>query len=371
MSVPLDLRSLTLGELERVVTDEWALPRFRARQIFAWVHGRGASTTQVMTDLGRELRGELDSKVGLDPLVLAGEQTSADGTRKLRLTLADGAAIETVLIPDGDKLTQCLSTQVGCNLGCRFCATASMGLARDLSAGEIVDQVYRARERLAAGSRVSNLVLMGMGEPLNNLDAVLAAIEILCTDIGANFSPRRITISTAGVVPGIDALGQRNRHIGLAVSLNATTDEVRAQVMPQNKSWPIAALLDALREDTARRRGKRDYFIEYVLFGGLNDTDADVERLVALLRGIPSRVNLIPYNPYPGTGLRTPTTERVLAFHAQLVARGVLTLVRWPRGREIAAACGQLVLSRDGEGFQPPIVSGESLSVVGAAPVIE
>jgi len=341
---PVDLRGLTLPELERWV-EAWGLPPFRARQIFAWVHGRGVTSAAAMTDLSKALRQELARRVTLEPLALAGEQTATDGTRKLRLALADGKAIETVLIPDGDKLTQCVSTQVGCGLACRFCATGTMGLLRNLGVAEIVDQVYRARALLGPQRRISNLVFMGMGEPMNNLDAVLAAVEILCTDVGANLSPRRITLSTAGVVPGIDALGRRNRQLGLAVSLCATTDEVRDRLMPVNRRWPLAALIQALRRYPLPRR--RRITFEYVLIAGLNDTAADARRLVRLLSGIRAKVNLIPFNPAPGLDptFHRPTSQAVEAFAERLRAKDLSTFVRQSRGDDIAAACGQLVVS--------------------------
>jgi 23S rRNA (adenine2503-C2)-methyltransferase len=359
---PVDLRSLTLPELEEQVR-AWGLPPYRARQLFAWVHGRCVTSTDPMTDISKQLRSELAERVALTPLALDAELAASDGTRKLRLKLADGGLVETVLIPDGDKLTQCLSSQVGCGLGCRFCATATMGLVRNLSVGEIVDQVYRGRSVLgrsaparggasplptarvvAEEQRVSNLVFMGMGEPLNNLDGVLAAVEILCTDVGQNFSPRRITVSTAGVVPKIAELGQRNRHVGLAVSLNATTDEVRERLMPINKRWPLAVLMEALRRYPLPRR--RRITFEYVLIAGLNDTPADARRLVRLLDGIRSKVNLIPYNPVarPFAGkLQRPAPEAVDAFAQRLREKDLSTFVRQSRGDDIAAACGQLV----------------------------
>ena len=370
----VDLRGLTLPGLEEQVR-AWGLPAYRARQIFAWVHGRCVTSTGPMTDISRELREELAGRVDLTPLAVDAERAAADGTRKLRLRLSDGALVETVLIPDGDvqsggvgggskKITQCLSSQVGCGLGCRFCATATMGLRRNLSAGEIVDQVYvlgrsaparggasplPTARALSEPQRVSNLVFMGMGEPLGNLDSVLAAVEILCTDVGQNFSPRRITVSTAGVVPGIAELGRRNRHVGLAVSLNATTDEVRERLMPINKRWPLPALMEALRRYPLPRR--RRITFEYVLIAGLNDTPADARRLVRLLDGIRSKVNLIPYNPVarPFTGrLERPTPDAVDAFAERLREKDLSTFVRQSRGDDIAAACGQLVTDARG-----------------------
>ncbi len=361
------LTGLTLDELTHALGS-----RTRALEALKWLYAQRPVPAVLPDEVPgvshRQWRPFVRATPWVAPRVTE-RQESPDGTTKYALDF-DGASVETVRIPAKGRSTICLSSQAGCTRKCVFCATKELGFIRQLKAEEMVAQYLLARSEAPLTQPARNVVFMGMGEPMDNLDEVLRAVEILTQSPAPQLRATSVTVSTSGVLPGLRRFLAES-SASLALSLNATTDEVRAQVMPQNKSWPIAALLDALREDTARRRGKRDYFIEYVLFGGLNDTDADVERLVALLRGIPSRVNLIPYNPYPGTGLRTPTTERVLAFHAQLVARGVLTLVRWPRGREIAAACGQLVLSRDGEGFQPPIVSGESLSVVGAAPVIE
>ncbi len=346
MPTPIDIRALTLARLQELVRDELELPPFRARQIFSWVHGRGATATDVMTDLSKELRARLAGQLDLTPLALDAEAAAEDGTRKLRLRCADDACIETVLIPDEArvKITQCLSTQVGCGLGCRFCSTAGMGLARNLGAGEIVDQVYRARALLADDQRVSNLVFMGMGEPMNNLDAVLTAVEILCEDLGANFSPRRITISTAGVVPGIERMGRRARNVGLAVSLNATTDEVRSRLMPVNRRWPLNALLGALRRYPLPRR--RRITFEYVLIRGINDSLADARHIPRLLDRIPAKVNLIAYNPGPGQKYERPHEEQVEAFAEVLRDKNLNTHIRRSRGQDIAAACGQLVVPR-------------------------
>ena len=344
MPTLVDIRALTLPALAAWV-DEQGLPAFRARQIFSWIHCKGATSCLEMTNLSRELRAALEQQVRLDPLEVDAELAAQDGTRKLRLRCADGARVETVLIPQGDKITLCVSTQVGCGLGCRFCCTASMGLLRNLGTGEIVDQVYRARARLPEGARVSNLVFMGMGEPMHNLDAVLDAVEILCTDLGANFSPRRITISTAGVVPGIEAMGQRARSVGLAVSLNATTDAVRSQLMPVNRKWPLKQLMAALRRYPLPRR--RRITFEYVLLAGVNDSLADARRLPALLDRVPSKVNLIPFNPgNRGGDLRRPEPEHVERFAEVLRDKGLNTNVRKSRGDDIGAGCGQLVVGQ-------------------------
>lgn len=279
-------------------------------------------------------------------------QESPDGTTKYALDFA-GTNVETVRIPAKNRSTICISSQAGCTRKCVFCATKELGFIRQLKAEEMVAQYLLARSEAPVAQPASNVVFMGMGEPMDNLDEVLHAIDVLTQSPAPQLRQVAVTVSTSGVLPGLERFLAESKA-SLALSLNATTDEVRAQVMPQTKTWPIESLLGALRKDVARRAGKRDYFIEYVLFKDLNDTDADADRLVTLLEGIPSRVNLIPYNPYPGTGLETPTEERVRAFHARLVKQGMLTLIRWPRGREIAAACGQLVLSKDGAGFSAP-----------------
>ena len=344
MPSPLDLRSLTLPALEQLVT-ELGEPRFRALQLFRWLHRAGATSIDQMTNLPRALREQLAARTSLTLLTVAELRESGDGTRKLRLRCADGAAIESVLIPRETKLTLCLSSQVGCALGCCFCATATMGLQRNLSSGEIVDQVYRANALLPAGARLTNLVFMGMGEPLANFEQVATAIELLCAAEGLDLSPRRITVSTAGLVPGIQQLGRQLRQVGLAVSLHATTDELRDRLMPINRRWPLAALFAALRAYPLPRR--RRITFEYVLLAGLNDSAADVTRLCRLLDRLPAKINLLPYNPCRSDQpqLLRPADDRLEHFADQLRARGLTATVRHSRGLDIAAACGQLVVA--------------------------
>jgi 23S rRNA (adenine2503-C2)-methyltransferase len=276
---------------------------------------------------------------------------SEDGTTKYALDF-DGTTVETVRIPARNRSTICISSQAGCTRHCIFCATKELGFIRQLKAEEMVAQYVIARNEAPPETPARNVVFMGMGEPFDNLDEVLRAVQILTQSPAPQLKNQSVTVSTSGVLPGLKRfLSECNAS--LALSLNATTDEVRSFVMPQNKIWPIASLLEALRVDAQARRFKRDYFIEYVLFDQLNDFDADAVRLKQLLEGIPSRVNLIPYNPYPGTPLKSPPLERVMGFHKKLMELGLMSLIRWPRGREIAAACGQLVLSKDGSGFQP------------------
>lgn len=340
----IPLRGIPLPRLEELVLDHGLEP-YRARQIFSWVHGRGVTDLMEMTNLSKEARARLAERFHAEPLQEDAALVAQDGTEKLRLRCPGGDLIETVLIPDGDKITQCLSSQVGCGLGCRFCATATMGLKRGLRTEEITGQVYAGRERIPDGARISNLVFMGMGEPMNNLDAVLEAVEILCTDLGANLSPRRITISTAGVLPGITELGRRMPQVGLAISLNATTDAVRSELMPVNRRYPLAALFRVLRDYPLPRR--RRITFEYVLIRDRNDSLADARRLPKLLHGLRSKVNLIAYNPGPAERtLSRPDDERVEEFAEILRQRGLTTVVRRSRGADIAAACGQLVAAK-------------------------
>ena len=258
---------------------------------------------------------------------------------KYALDLA-GATVETVLIPTRGRSTVCVSSQAGCSRACTFCATATLGLVRPLDAGEILLQYAVAAADAPAGSPVRNVVFMGMGEPMDNLDAVLEAIDRLLEAPWPGLSASHVTVSTSGVLPGMKRFLREGRG-HLALSLNATTDAQRRELIPHNRTWPIAALLGALREDQALHPGRRS-FIEYVLWAGVNDTDADVARLAALLEGLDAQVNLIPHNAFPASGLRPPSDDAVRRFQRGLAVRGVSSIVRWPRGRDIAAACGQL-----------------------------
>ena len=272
---------------------------------------------------------------------VADRQRAEDGTTKLALALA-GATVETVLIPGRDRSTVCVSSQAGCTRHCTFCATATLGFTRALTPGEIVLQYLVARAEAPPGAPARNLVFMGMGEPMDTLDPVLAAIRWLTEDAAPRLSAAHVTVSTSGVPPGLQRF-LRESDAQLALSLNATTDTQRERLMPHNRTWPIAALLGALRDDHARGSGRR-YFIEYVLWAEVNDTDADAARLVALLEGLPAHVNLIPHNAFAGNPFRPPAPERVLAFQQRVRAAGVRCLVRGARGDQIAAACGQLAL---------------------------
>jgi 23S rRNA (adenine2503-C2)-methyltransferase len=334
-----DLRGLSRPELREFVAAQ-GQPAYRADQLFRWIHRIGLADFEAMSDLGKPLRARLAEVATLAPLAIDLVQESHDGTRKLRMRTHDGAAIESVLIPEGDKLTQCISSQVGCALDCSFCATATLGFGRNLGAGEIVDQVYRARALLPEGQRITNLVFMGMGEPLHNFVEVEKSLALLCDDDGANFSHRKITVSTAGLVPGIEKLGRSKTSPNLAISLNASDDATRDVLMPINKKWPIRALLDAVRAYPLERR--RRVTFEYVLLAGVTDRDEDATRLCRLLRGLRCKVNIIPWNPHPAAPYKRPSAERITAFQGLLNDGGLPVYVRRPRGDDIDAACGQL-----------------------------
>ena len=346
-----DLRSLSLAELMLLV-DRMGERPYRAKQLFRWLQQRGAASFDEMTDLPKAFRERLAAEARLDTLIIDKVQQSVDGTRKYRLRTRDGKLIESVYMPDVDaseeddadasvRRTLCVSTQVGCAMGCGFCMTATMGLVRNLTPGEIVDQVHRVNRDL--GDRpLTNLVFMGMGEPLHNYANLMKALELLQSEDGLNLSHRRITVSTSGLVPNIARFGDETQ-VKLAVSLNATTDEQRAKLMPVDRKWNIASLLDAIRRFPSKQ-GRRVTF-EYVLLRGVNDTDEDAARLAALLRGMPVKVNLIPYNENPGLGFGDPGAERLAAFRRVLADRDIPAMVRKNRGRDISAACGQLAVS--------------------------
>jgi len=341
---PPDLRSLSKAGLAALVAGLGEKP-FRARQLQRWLHLRGAASLDEMTDLPKGLREALRQRTALTTLGVAAEQRSIDGTIKWTWRTADGKLVESVYMPETDRKTLCVSSQVGCAIGCTFCMTGTMGLARHLTPGEIVDQVHRANRRLielgeGAGPRpLTNLVFMGMGEPLHNYEHLKAALALLLDEDGPNFSHRHVTVSTSGLVPVMRRLGEETQ-VKLAVSLNATTDAQRDALMPINRRWPIGELMAACRA-FPMKQGRRITF-EYVLLGGVNDTDEDADRLARLVKGLPAKVNLIPYNDNPGLGFRAPDPARAEAFHARLVARQITAVVRKNRGRDIAAACGQL-----------------------------
>lgn len=351
-----DLRSLSREQLGAFLVSLGEKP-FRATQLFKGLHQRYARSLDELTDLGKPLRGRLAEVATLTTLALDGEQRSTDGTIKFRFRTHDGRLIESVYLPDEarGRRTLCISTQVGCAMGCGFCATAQMGLSRNLTPGEIVDQVHAVNrllidEGLVPGPRpLTNLVYMGMGEPLHNYSGTVASIGILLHPEGPDFSHRHVTVSTSGLVPEIARLGE-DTNVKLAISLNATTDEVRDRIMPVNRRWPLQALLEACRT-FPMKIGRRITF-EYVLFRGINDSDADLERLGAIGRRVGAKINLIQYNRNEGLPYEPAGEERVHQFFEGLLARGVMAMVRKNRGRDILAACGQLAAA-GGPGRRP------------------
>ena len=351
-----DLRALSPEALAEVVAGLGEQP-FRARQLFRWLHHRGAATLEEMTDLPAPLRAALAARLDRWTLERAAEQRSRDGTIKWTWRTVDGRLVESVYLPhvgddedephNRDRRTLCVSTQVGCAVGCAFCMTGTMGLARHLGAGEIADQVHRANRRLVElglgrpPRPLTNLVFMGMGEPLHNYEELKAALGLLLHEDGADFSHRHVTVSTSGFVPEIARLGAETR-VKLAISLNASHDAQRDRLMPVNRKWPIAELMAACRAFPVKQ-GRRITF-EYVLLAGVNDADEDARRVAALVAGLPAKVNLIAYNDNPGLGFRAPPPERVKAFRAILEERRVTAVIRRNRGEDIAAACGQLAV---------------------------
>ena len=319
----------------------------RVSQIWQWLYHRGARDADAMTNLGRPLRTLLAERFRIARPEVVTRQVSADGTRKYLLRIDGGHEIETVYIPETDRGTLCVSSQVGCTLTCSFCHTGTQRLVRNLTAAEIVGQILVARDDLDDWGRapdekrlVSNLVLMGMGEPLYNFDAVRDAMKIAMDGEGIALSRRRITLSTSGVVPEIARVGA---EIGclLAISFHATTDAVRDTLVPINRKWNIAALLDACRAYPRLSNAERITF-EYVMLRGVNDADADARRLVRLIAGIPAKINLIPFNPWPGAPYDRSDSDRIEAFGAIVNRAGYASPVRTPRGEDIMAACGQL-----------------------------
>lgn len=315
------------------------LEAWRADQVARWLFERRVREFEAMTDLSQALRADLAARLSTRALTLDAVHRAVDGTAKLALSTHDGAVIEAVVIPEKQRRTLCVSSQIGCSLDCSFCATGRLGLGRNLSAAEIVDQALVAAELLAGtGERLSHVVFMGMGEPLLNLRAVTQAIRVLSHPRAFGISPRRITVSTAGVVPRLEELAA-SLPVRLAISLHATTDAVRDELVPLNRRFPLAKLLAAC----ARLPGRRDPItFEYALIEGKNDSDADAERLARLLRGQKAKVNLIPLNVFPGLAYRCPSDARIDRFAALVSRLGVLATVRRSRGDDIYAACGQL-----------------------------
>jgi len=316
------------------------LPAYRADQVAGWLYRKGVDDPDAMTDLSVDLRARLAGEWESRALEPGAVQQSVDGTRKVALQTRDGVWVESVVIPEDRRNTLCVSTQVGCPLDCSFCATGSLGFGRNLTTAEIVDQVCRAQGELDDGESLTNVVFMGMGEPLLNLANVSEAIRTLIHPKGFQLAPRRVTVSTAGVVPRIHDL-LALAPVNLAVSLHATTDEVRNELVPLNRRFPLATLLGALREDPLVNR-RRPVFFEYTLMAGVNDSLEDARRLPHLLRGIPAKLNVIPMNPHSDSGYAPPEDAVVDRFMTEVHRGGLRVTLRRDRGRDIDAACGQL-----------------------------
>jgi len=336
-----NLLGISRAELERRFVAMGEKP-FRARQLMRWIYGRAVLQPQQMTDLALSLRARLETSASFDLPVVQARQVAADGVVKWRLDAGHGQAIETVFIPESDRGTLCVSSQVGCAMDCSFCATGRQGFNRNLSAAEIIGQVMLARQELGAdgNSAVTNVVFMGMGEPLANLRTLLEAVDVLTDDLGFGLSRRRVTVSTSGLVPQLRKLAQSAR-VALAVSLHAPDDALRDRLVPINRRHPIAELLAACWDYVAQTN-IRDVTFEYVLLEGINDSLSQAKQLAGLLRNRPAKVNLIPFNAFPGTRFGRSAPTVVDDFRQVLMDAGVMTITRKTRGDDIDAACGQL-----------------------------
>lgn len=336
--------------MDRPALEQWfaALGErpFRARQLMQWVYQRSEPRFEAMTDIAKALREQLQDIAEVRTPELITEQVSTDGTRKWLLRVDEGNAVETVFIPEAGRGTLCISSQVGCAMDCQFCATATQGFSRNLSASEILGQVWFAQKALNAVPReqrvISNVVFMGMGEPLANFDQVVTAIRVLLDDLGYGLSKRRVTVSTSGLVPFIDRL-RETVDTALAVSLHAADDDLRNEIVPINRKYPLADLMDACRRYTSGKDRHVQIVYEYVMLEGVNDSPQQARALAALIHGMPAKVNLIPFNPFKGTDYKTSRPETVYAFANILRTKGIVTTTRKTRGDDIDAACGQLV----------------------------
>lgn len=364
-NVKTDLKNMALPDLEEFLRGK-GKERFRATQIFKWIYQKDAGSFEEMTNLSKVLRTELEEIACISNLEPDAVEEGGDGTRKYLFDLGDGNAVEAVLIPIEGRNTLCISSQAGCAMGCEFCLTGTFKLTRNLTTAEIVNQIMAVKRDLlqnpvqltqapgsspyedgdeddgstAAPDTIRNIVMMGMGEPLHNLDNVIPAIRIMIDGNGLQLSNRRVTVSTCGLVPEMERLGRELPNINLAVSLNATTDELRDRIMPVNRRYPLKELLRACKEFPLP--GRRKVTFEYVMLGGVNDTLEDAKRLLRLISDIPNKVNLIPFNEHEGCGFRSPTRAAVDAFHKYLIDRHVTVITRDSRGGDISAACGQL-----------------------------
>ena len=356
-----DLKGLDAGEMEAWAEDH-GLKAYRGRQVRRWLFGRLADSFDEMTNLPKSLRSFLKENFNLRSLEMVKTLVSVDGSRKYLFRLPEGYLIESVLIPERDHFTICISSQAGCAMGCRFCLTAINGLKRNLTPSEIIEQVIFVKRAMANPDRLTNIVLMGMGEPLANYNAIIKAVKNIVSADGLNFSHRKVTLSTCGLVPEIKKMG-RDITINLAVSLNAADDKTRDFLMPVNKRYPLKSLISACSEFTLPKRGRITF--EYILIKGINDSDNDALKLVTLLSGLRAKINLIPLNPHPASDMSPPSTERIIHFQEILLNNNFTVIIRKSKGRDILAACGQLSGNYEGlfdsdvdSGGVPPDSSG-------------
>ena len=343
----VNLLGMTRAQLESFLTDIGE-KKFRAQQVMKWIHHQGVLDFQDMTNLGKALRDRLSQTAEIMPPIIDSQQDSADGTRKWVIKVVGGALVEAVLIPEGDRATLCVSSQVGCSLDCKFCSTGKQGFQRDLTAAEIIGQMWLAIDsydgwQSGKGRVVTNVVMMGMGEPLLNFDNVVSSMELMCDDLAYGLSKRKVTLSTSGVVPALDQLADLS-DVSLAISLHAPNDAIRDQIVPINKRYPIAKLLSSARAYIdAQTDKKRVVTIEYTLLAGVNDQVQHAQELAQLLDGYPCKINLIPFNDFPNSGFKRPSGNSVSRFWKVLMEAGFIVTVRTTRGDDIDAACGQLV----------------------------
>jgi 23S rRNA (adenine2503-C2)-methyltransferase len=332
---------LDLLEITELVSS-LGLPSFRAKQLFAWCYQKGAKTFDEMSDISKTLKQDLNESFCLKRPEISNHQISCDGTQKWLLKYHDGQEAETVFIPEVDRGTLCVSSQVGCTLTCKFCHTGTQTLVRNLEAKEIIEQILIAKDILMdydpQNRRITNIVMMGMGEPLYNYENVAKALRIIMD--GCGFSKRKITLSTSGIVPEIVRCGEE-LGVNLAISLHAVSNDVRSQIMPINKKYPLEELLQACRDYPGVSNMRRITF-EYVMLKGVNDSDGDAKELIKILKHIPSKINLIPFNPWPGSSFECSSASRIEAFASILHKSGYTSTIRQPRGKDIFAACGQL-----------------------------
>jgi 23S rRNA (adenine2503-C2)-methyltransferase len=339
LSEKTDLRNLTSSELEAFIAS-FGKERYRTTQILRWLYQKGVHSFDEMTNLSKKFRKELTKVSFISNLRPSRTEETRDGTKKFLFELEDKIRIESVLIPDKDRLTLCISTQAGCAFGCKFCLTGKMGWKRNLTTSEILNQILAVRETLDGKRSITNIVLMGMGEPLANYENTMKAIELMLHPDAFKFSSRRVTLSTVGLFPELEKMAKERIRFRLAISLNATDEETRSHLMPVNRRYPLKKVLDLCRKFPLQPRSRITF--EYVMVKDINDSPRDAKRLLKMLKGIPSKVNLIPLNEAPGIPFTRPSDEAVREFQEILMEGGLTAIVRTSKGAEISAACGQL-----------------------------